>query len=253
MLRLALLLTLAAPMARAQDCRTVAIEPDTGEGEVSGEAPEGGAACFVLDLAQGERARIQVLDGEVAFAIDGVIEGQDDYAFAPKPGVYRIRVAPLGPAPEPFVLSVSLADAPEETDGGWRIEEGEGRAGGLAWIGEEGGPSFALACTASDPRLAMTYDGLGTAALAEASAGAAPATVEITVGDEVRRHSVELTRYDGFDRYWEVAEGLGERFLADFAAGAALRLVDADGASAGEVPLAGSARLREAIARECGL
>ena len=259
MLRLALLLCLSPLVAGAQGCpgaTAIRFAPGASSEEVAGLVPPDGMLCYDIGVGEGQQARIRILEGDnVVFGVEGLIDAQDDYAFVAERGTYRIRVMPLlrTATPKPFRMGVEIADGRVEAPGGWRTDEGEGHAGGLAWIGEEGGPSFALSCAAPEPRLTLTYDGLGTAALAQAPAEAAPAEIEIAVEGEARRHPVELVRYDGFDRYWEVTTGLDEPFLADFAAGSALRLLDAEGASAGEVGLAGSARLREAIARRCGL
>ena len=260
MLRRALLATLLAAPAAAQECEPVPIgpggeaEPGAEAGEVAGLAPAGGGACYAIDVGEGRRARIQILEGEVAFAVEGVIEAQDDYAFVADAPAYRVRVGPLGADAEPFVMRVSIAELPAAAPGGWSVEAGEGQALGRAWTGEVGGPSFALACAGGEaPRLSLTFDGLGTAALVRADASRAPGWIEIETGEGARRHPVALDRYDGTDRYWEVAGGLPPAFLDDFAAGSTLRLLDAEGAAAGQVGLDGSARLREAIGRECGL
>ena len=258
MLRLAFLACLAAPAApaaRAEACEAIRLAPGAASEEVTGMLRPEEVACFAVALDEERRLRIQLLDGDnVAFGVDGQIEGQDDYAFRAGPGTHRIRVSQVVRSITPgyFTLGVSLGDGPSDP-GGWRTEEGEGRAGGLAWIGDEGGPSFALNCAAPGPRVTMTYDGMGTAALARPDAEEATGWIEIEVGGDARRHPVSLTRYDGFDRYWEVVDGLSPPLLDDFAQGSTLRLLDAEGSSAGEVGLAGSARLREAIARQCGL
>ena len=248
--------------AAAQDCAPVDLDLGTGTGtgtgtvEIAGE----GAACYRIDVAPGARIRIQVAEGDgVVLSVDGLIEDQDDYAFVADPDsgdrTHRIRVGPATPTepPGPFVIRITTTDAPEAADGAWRVDEGDGRAGGLAWIGEEGGPSFALNCAADGARVAMTYDGLGTAAMARDDAEQAEAVIEIEAGDESRRHRVTLRRFDGFDRYWETSEGLTTAFLDDFASGSRMRLLDAEGASAGEVELSGSAAVREALASRCGL
>lgn len=290
MRRLALVLTLAAPAAEAasgdarQGCHPIALDPGATAREVAGVASPRGAACFAIEVAVGQRARIQILEGEAVFSVEGLVEAQEDYAFVAQTAAYRLRVgarrapdapsdvagagaeagAKAGPkagsqgdepgAGEPFVMRVSLSAARPAAPGGWLVEEGEGRAAGLAWIAGEGGPSFGLTCAAGpEPRATLTFDGLGTAALARGDAEGAPAWIEIDVEDERRRHPVRLARYDGFDRYWEVTEGFSAALLRDFAKGSSLRLVDAEGSAAGEVGLAGSARLRAAIARRCGL
>ena len=258
MLRRALLATLIAAPAAAQDCEAVAMEPDAEpdarSAEVSGVAPPDAGACYEIAVGEGRRARIQILDGEVAFSVEGVIEGQEDYAFVAEAPAYRVRVGPLAGAEAPFVMRVGVADPPPAAPGGWSVEEAEDRATGRAWTGEVGGPSFALSCAGGDaPRVSLTFDGLGTAALVGADAEAAPGWIEVEAGGAPRRHPVTLARYDGTDRYWEVADGLSPALLDDFATGDTLRLTDAEGAVAGEVGLAGSARLREALARRCGL
>ena len=251
-----------AASAAAQDCEVVPLEtgtdpdaePGTESGEVAGVAPAGADACYAIDVGEGRRARIQILEGEVAFAVEGVIEGQEDYAFVADAPAYRVRVGALAGGEAPFVMRVSVAEPPAAAPDRWSVEEDGGRASGRAWTGEVGGPSFALACAGgTEPRLSMTFDGLGTAALVEADASGAPGWIEIEAGGAARRHPVVLARYDGTDRYWEVAEGLSPAFLDDFAAGSMLRLLDAEGAAAGQVGLDGSTQLREALGRECGL
>lgn len=229
-------------------CEPVAL--DAGEAEVAGSTSEGAEACFVVPAGEGQRLRIRILEGgEVGFGVEGVIDGQEDYAFVAMEDAYRVRVAPLpGAAPsQPFLLGVSVAEGVPTT--GWHLEEGDGRASGRAWIREPGGPSFALAC--SPQGLSLTYDGLGTAALASGPEKARGA-IEIEVDGEVRRHPVTLVRYDGFDRYWEATEGLAAA-LGDFASGSVLRLLDAEGSVAGRVGLEGSGRLRRAVSERCGL
>ena len=251
----AALLLLPAGPASALDCAPIPPPGEAGETEVSGVAPAEGSACYALPVEAGQRARFQILEGEVQFAVDGIVEGQEDYAFVAEGGTYAVRLAPLAPgvADEPFTLRVSLSPAPGGAPGDWRVEEGEGRARGLAWISEEGGASISVACGPAGSRPSMTYDGMGTAALAREDAARAAGLVEIERGGESRRHEVVLERFDGFDRYWEVVGGLDAALLDDFAEGSALRLLDAEGSVAGEVGLVGSGRLREAMARRCGL
>jgi hypothetical protein len=240
----ALCLSVAAP-AWAQDCAALEL-PAGAERELPGEPP----ACYELSLDPGQRARVQVVDGpDALFDVDGVVERQEDYAFVSEGGPLRVRVTSDSGAP--FVLRVALG-APREASGAWRVEEGEDRVLGRAWLAAEGGASLALACIAGEPGATLTYDGTGTAALMREGEEAQGA-VEVVVGGETRRHPVTLLRIDGFDPYWEVRDGLGGAMLDDFAAGSTLRLLDGEGSVAGRVDLAGSARLRDSIARRCGL
>lgn len=235
---------LAAPAA-AQDCATVPVEPGSAV-EVPGEPP----ACYELAAEDGQRARVQVIDGpDALFSVDGLVERQEDYAFVAEGGPVRVRVTSQEGAP--FVLRLSVTEA--GATGAWRIEEGEGRVSGLAWIGEPGGPSVALSCSADSDAVGLVYDGFGTVALTRAGPDGASGVIEVERGDEVRRHPVTLRRVDGFDPYWEVVGGLDAALLDDFAAGSVMRLLDAEGSSAGRVGLEGSMRLRDAIARRCGL
>ena len=234
----------ATPIA-GQGCTPVPVEPG-GAVEVGGEPP----ACYELPVEPGQRARVQVVDGpDALFSVDGLASGQEDYGFVVEGGPVRIRVASESGAPFVLRLTVTAAGAP----GDWRIEEAEGRATGLAWIAAKGGPSITLTCASGGSGVGLTYDGVGTVALTRPEAVEAPGMVEIEVGGEMRRHPITLRRIDGFDRYWEAVEGLGESLLDDFARGSILRLLDAEGAVAGRVGLVGSARLRDAIARSCGL
>lgn len=249
---LPLALLLASPAA-AQECQAIRLAPGASGGEVEGVAPSEGALCLALDLDERGRARVQILEGDnVQFGVDGAIKGQEDYAFVAEPGTRRIRVSQVarGAAPQPFAMRVSVDGTPAEAPGGWRLDEGEGRASGVAWLGPEGGASVVVGCAAGpEPRLSMTFDGIDAPGLAEE----ASAWIEIERAPEPRRHPVRLAYSDGFDPFWEVVEGLSRPLLDDLARGTTLRLLDARGAEAGEVGLAGSARLRGAIARRCGL
>lgn len=243
-------LVAGAPLAA---CDTVAELAFGGSAATLEGTATAGGACVGVMLSEGQRARVQVEEGEVVFAVDDLIEGQEDFAFVvPTSGRRTISVTPIEGAPEPFALTVFLEGRRAEEEGRWRLDEGEGRVTALAWIGEAGGPSVSASC-AEDAGLSMTYDGVGTVALVEGPE-TAPGAVEITVGGEARLHPVTLTRFDGFDRYWEVSGPAdAAALLADFAAGSRLRLLDEQGASAGAVGLAGSAAVRDAMARQCGL
>lgn len=253
---LPLCLLLAAGAAPAQTCEAIRFAPGASSGEVAGLAPPDGVLCYALEVGEGQRARVRVLDGRnVAFSVEGRVDAQEDYAFVTERGTDRILVFQLmrAAAPEPFVLEVSVAGGRVEAPGGWRLDEGEGRASALAWLGPEGGGSVAVNCAAGpEPRLSMIFDGIEPGGLAE-GAGAVPGWIEIELSPEPRRYPVRLLYSDGFDPFWEVVEGLSPPLLDDLARGARLRLLDARGAAAGEVGLAGSARLREAFARRCGL
>lgn len=252
MIRAALLCLLTGPASACDSLRDLAFGGSTAT--LDGVATPGGA-CVAVVMTDGQRARVTVEEGDVVFGVEGRVDGQDDYAFVVEGSGRRVvSVTPAEGAAEaePFALTISLGERAPEGQGGWRLDEGEGRAAGLAWIGERGGASVSLACGA-DTGLAMTYDGTGTVGLVRGPE-TGEGTLEVEVGGDVRRHPVRLTRYDGFDRYWEVVPaGDPAALLDDFAAGARLRLVDAEGISAGAVGLAGSARLRAAMARQCGL
>lgn len=265
---LPLCLLLGAGAAPAQACEAIRVAPGASSGEVAGLAPPDGVRCYALEVGEGRRARVRVLDGRnVAFSVEGRVDAQADYAFVTERGTDRILVFQLlrAVAPEPFVLEVSVTGGRVEAPGGWRLDEGEGRASALAWLGPEGGPagaapegggSVAVNCAAGapEPRLSMIFDGIEAGGLPEGGgAGAVPGWIEIDMAPEPRRYPVRLLYSEGYDPFWEVVEGLSPPLLDDLARGSRLRLLDASGAAAGEVGLAGSARLREAFARRCGL
>lgn len=257
---------LLAGGAVGQPCQAIRLAPGASPGEaaaeVAGAAPPKGAACYALELGDRRQARIRILDGTgVVFSVEGLIDAQEDYGFAAERGTHRIlvRQAARSAAPAPFVLGVSvtgaITGADAEAPGGWRLDEGEGRASGLAWLGAEGGGSVAVTCAAApEPRLSMIFDGIEAGGLAdEAGGGGVPGWIEIEMAPAPRRYPVRLAYSDGFDPFWEVVEGLSPPLLDDLAQGSALRILDTRGAEAGEVGLSGAARLRDAIARRCGL
>lgn len=105
----------AAPSAYAQEsCPPIKFSPGTSQTTISGKAPADGVVCYTLTTGGGQKAVVRLLGTRNSMvAVQGVGDGQTEFAFTTKRGTYRIEVGQLMRSndPEPFKLFVSVTSA----------------------------------------------------------------------------------------------------------------------------------------------
>lgn len=85
---------LAIPtVAPAQSCEQIRFAPGAYSGEVRGSAPADGCACYVMDVGDGQRARVRIFSAaDAAVTVRGVQDNRTDVSWVTSAGRYELCV-----------------------------------------------------------------------------------------------------------------------------------------------------------------
>jgi hypothetical protein len=99
------------PAETPDGCTPIRFGASMNAATVQGAAPPDDTVCFTFTAVAGQRATVRVASGRnIMFAIEDVVDGQDNYSFTTQARTYRVLVGQLmrSVTVERFGLSVSL-------------------------------------------------------------------------------------------------------------------------------------------------
>ena len=106
----AAMLTVAAGVTFAEECREIRFQRGQHSGRVQGVAPPDDVVCYRMATGAGQTANLKLKGRNVIFSIAGVVDGQNTYSFTTEKKTYSVYVGQLmrSVREEPFSLTVSI-------------------------------------------------------------------------------------------------------------------------------------------------
>lgn len=256
-----------ASIAQAQDdCTPIRFAAGRASAVVQGSAPAADTVCYRFTAAAGQTAMLKVVSGRnVIFAIDDLVDAQDNYRFSTQARTYTIRVGQMfrSVTPQRFSLSLAIsgergANAPATPPAGatgWKVMPSPNAPiprVGLQARAEAPGTTIYGGCNAGiGAGLSLTLDGYRGRALRKVDDLSQTVTFVVTDTNGSRISHKGAMHYSGNELV--TSQLLPVSFVDTMGRGGRLTLVTYSGEQIAALPLAGFERFRAAMRQICGM